>query len=125
MKDCDAYADATNGAELLGLQDVLKRMESELAQLRTAAWSQHQAQTQIRSVRFRTKAERAAVSVVLSDLHFKVHFRLLPAGASRVVVCITVLLLLLLLLLLPLLFRYLTRSSCVSILLLMHCTALN
>ena len=73
MKDCDAYADATNGAELLGLQDVLKRMESELAQLRTAAWSQHQAQTQIRSVRFRTKAERAAVSVVLSDLHFKVH----------------------------------------------------
>jgi hypothetical protein len=85
-----AHADATDGTELLGLQDVLKRMENELAQLRTAAWSQHQAQTQIRSVRFRTKAERAAVSVVLSDLHFKVTSAVLlvmSAARSNLVIC--------------------------------------
>ena len=76
----DAYAnvrgtDTTDGTELLGLQDVLRRMESELSQLRMAAWTQHKAQTQIQSMRFRTKAERAAVSVVLSNLHFKVSHR--------------------------------------------------
>ncbi len=77
LRHCDSRAnvrdtDATDGTELLGLQDVLRRMESELSQLRMAAWTQHKAQTQIQSMRFRTKAERAAVSVVLSNLHFKV-----------------------------------------------------
>ena len=68
------HTDAADGTELLGLQDVLRRMESELAQLRTAAYTQHRAQTQIQGMRYRTKAERAAVSVVLSNLNFKVFF---------------------------------------------------
>ena len=57
--------------DLYSLQQMVRKIESDLVQLRTAAWSQHKAQPQISRLRRRTGAARAAVSVALSNLHYK------------------------------------------------------
>lgn len=56
---------------ILDLQRLMVRIETELSDMRQAAWRQHEAQPQINKLRARRGAVRAAVSVAVSNLHFK------------------------------------------------------
>lgn len=47
------------------------RIDTELSEMRGAAWRQHEAQPQISRLRVRRGAVRAAASVAVSNLHFK------------------------------------------------------
>lgn len=78
---------------LVSLQQMVKRIETDLSQLRTAAWSQHKAQPQISRLLRRTGAARAAVSVALSNLHFNASKSVVAAHFSVVgpVVRVTIL----------------------------------
>ena len=69
---------------LSSLRRVVLRLESDLMQLRSAAWRQHEAQPQISRLRRRTGAARAAASVALSNLHFKASESVVAAHFSVV-----------------------------------------
>ena len=66
------------------LHSAVTRLESDLLQLRAAAWGQYKAQPQISRLRARKGAERAAASVALSNLHFKASESVVAAHFSVV-----------------------------------------
>ena len=71
LRFVDGFPGGRAQDHLASMQLMLKRIETELSQLRAAAWTQHKAQPQISQLRRRTGAARSVVSVALSNLHYK------------------------------------------------------